>query len=721
MSERSQEFRNILDNYCMGIISNKPNYDGFSPIDTKTNLFWPCILYQVEVQVDSVDLDIFERTILKLAECKITKTKELAETLCMKAATVEFIQNRLVIKGLLNDRIFSLSEDGEAKLNKFSEKESGEIKVVSLLRDLNSGFFLDYVEENPARNSFTGSFFKKDLLQTRCHLPDGKYYEGNIVIPANFDLPDPETFLILRALRKFQKIAGKNSPIRLNAISNSAEIKSKELVLVHTKAFPTLSGDIFSTDAAGFGISDIFTDFIKKADLPWIKEIYRKGIVESEEKSDENSAEEKLRFEHPAISKHFYDSVCDLLNLQADMKSDPNLHEESIRIGEKIIYSAYTAFEHALKLYYADFNDAGKEDEAITLADTEARELNKEKISELEGFDSGRLFYRLAQNLGFSVTSEDLPLLKVYQGKIDGMRNHGEPELTPLLCLTLAYANSDPESPLAFLAKESPDFIREIFDLKSLRDNTLMAHGPGLTAADVSAENLEKTLKNVIHYAGLLNVKLEKDFEMIDKKTKNAFPKRASDARHIRQKRYKQKINLYDDFGYSVIMRLPTNLVNQMINWNITLDERKSVAGSSCSIVQQFFERAVLSILKKASPPAKELRSAGYAEEKCREANFFLESGNLPDSLRSVNPKRINLAVTGGGCQTLGSAIIAFVLLLSPEELQHIAKNYNGFILDLANLLDKRGHADLKDYSGQDVSTYKKIVTNIIRELIHYI
>ena len=726
MSEELREFKNFLDKNCTGIISNKPNYDGFSPIDsTKTNLFWPCILYQVEVQIDSADLDIFERTILKLAECKITKTRELAEMLCMKAETVEFIQNRLVIKRLLNDRLFSVSEEGLAKLDKFAQKTSGEIKVVSLLRDLNSGLFLDYVEENPAKNTFNGSFFKKDELLTRCNLPDGTSCRGNIVIPANFDLTDPPTFLILRAIRKFQKIAGKNSAIHLNAISNSVEIKSKELVLVHTKAFSILSGDkIFSTDAAGFGMSDIFTDFIKNADFPWIKEIYRKGTVESEETSVENSTEKKIRFEYPKISELLYNSICDLQNLQKNMKSSSNLREESKRIGEKIIYSAHTAFEYALQLHYTDFNDKLNEDHQINIADKKARELNREKISELEESDlSGKLFYLLAQDLGFRVTSEDLSLLKVYQGKINRIRdlNENEPELTPLLCLTLAYANSDPESPLAYLAQENPDFIQDIFDLKSLRDKTLMAHGPGLAATDVSEKNLEKILQNVMCYAVFLNEKLRKDFETINQKTKIAFSRNESRALQVLQRRYKQKISLYDDFGYSVINRLSTNLVNQMTNWTITLDEKKFVAATSCSLLQQFFENAVLSRLKYVSPPLKNARNADFAESKSREAGFILKSESLPDSLRKVNHKRINKAVCGGGCDTLGAAIIAFLILLSPEELQNIATNYNRFILDLADLLHARGHSDSKEYSWQEVSNYKETVANIIKELIHYI
>lgn len=734
MNERLQEFRNILDKECKGIISNKPNYEGFSPIDsTKTNLFWPCMLYQVEVKVDSVDLDIFERTVLKLSDCKITKIKELAENLCMESETVEFIQNRLVIKGLLNDRTFTITERGRGKLDKFAQKNSGEIKVVSLLRDLNTGLFLDYVEEHPAQNSFSGSFSKKeepDLLWTRCNLPDEKTFVGNIVVPANlFDFnrlksSEPEKFLILRAIRKFQRIAGKNSPVHLNDKSNSAEIKTRQLVLVHTKGFSNSSGDIFSTDAAGLGISDIFTEFIKKSDsdsFPWISSIYQKGNVETENKLEENLIEEKIRFEYPKISRVLYDSVCNLQKLQENVKSDSNLREEIKRVGEKIVYSAYTAFEYALQLHYADFNDTCKEDELIALADTEARKLNKEKISEMEGIDSGRLFYLLAQRLGFNVSSEDLSLLKVYQGKIDGMRKGDEPELTPLLCLTLAYANSDTGSPLAYLAQEDPDFIRNIFDLKSLRDKTLMAHGPGLRATDVSEKKLKDILQKIMEYSRFLNVKLGNDFETINKKTKNSFQINASNSQKILQKRYNQKTKLYDDFGYSVINRLPTNLVNQMINWKITLAERKFVAGSSCSLLQQFFESAVLSLLKYVSPPEKSERNADFASEKIKTAGFSLKAGRVSDSLRTVNYKRINKAVCGGGCDTLGAAIIAFLLLLSPEELRNVAKNNDKFILGLSNLLEERGHSDLNEYSAQQVSTYNKIATYIIKELIQYI
>ena len=736
-SKDVQEFRKFLDDECKGIISNKPNYEGFSPIDsTKTNLFWPCMLYQVEVCVDSADLDIFERTILKLAECSETKTKEIAEDLCMKEETVEFIQNRLVKRNLLQERVFSLTEYGKAKLDKFAKESSKKTEVVSLLRDLYTGLFLDFVEISPAKNSFSGTFpdkEKKSIL-TRLNLPGENPMVGNVIYPKDFSAfnrlkelryENPSNFLILRAIRKFQKAAGKASPVKLNDKSNFVEIKSRELVLVHTKAFTNFSGDIFSTDAAGLGMSDVFTDFLKNADsksYPWIEKIYDKGVVFSEEKDKQNLIEEKVRFEYPRVSKIFYDSLLNLKSLGGKVNSDINLRDEAKRIGEKIIYSSYTAFEYALKLYYDGFNDENAENVSIMAADADARKQNSERLSETKGFDERtKFFYRLAQNLGFNVTSENLSLLKVQQGKLDSMREGDVPELMPLLCLALAYADSDSESPIACLAKEKPDFIREIFDLKALRDKTFLAHGPGLMPADVSKENIEKKLRNVIYYARFLNEKLAKDFAEIDKRTQNCSEGFTSSASKILQNRYVQKLALCKDFGFSAVNSLSTNLVKQMINWNITLQERKSVATSSSSVVQQFFECAVLSILKNVSPPENNLRNAEHVLEKCREAGFYLRNGNLPDSLSTVKPAKIKLAVTGGGCQTLGSAVNAFVLLLSARELKAIAYRNEMFISDVAKILEGRGHSDLNEYSEQEVSTWKKIVTGIIKEIIEYI
>ena len=70
-----------------------------------------------------------------------------------------------------------------------------------------------------------------------------------------------------------------------------------------------------------------------------------------------------------------------------------------------------------------------------------------------------------------------------------------------------------------------------------------------------------------------------------------------------------------------------------MINWNITITERKFVVGSSCSLLQQFFENTVQSLLKYVSPPEKTYRNAEFAAEKCKNAGFYLESGSLSDSL----------------------------------------------------------------------------------------
>jgi hypothetical protein len=187
------------------------------------------------------------------------------------------------------------------------------------------------------------------------------------------------------------------------------------------------------------------------------------------------------------------------------------------------------------------------------------------------------------------------------------------------------------------------------------------------------------------------------------------------------EKRYEKRVELYELFGNSRINNLPKALREQLIDCLMTFKEKKFVAGTTCAVLQHFFEYAIQGILENTSIPDKNSRTATVAEQKCIKAGFSLRKGCLPISLQTVNYKRINKAICGGGCETIGAGIIGFILLISDDELLDIAKRHPDFILHLDAMINSRGHSDVKEYSDEEVSTYKENVTYIVKELINYI
>ena len=730
MTERQKSELEILRKKNKGIISNEPCFEGFIHIrNSHTNLFWPCIMYQVEVQVDNSKLDIFERTVLKLAECNITKTKDIADSMNMEAETIEFIQNRLVIKGYLKDRLCSVTDKGHAYLDEYIKGDYTEAKVICLFKDLNSGEFIDLVEVHPAKNTLTIYSEKNGTIESSFNLPGNERKKGIVVVSSNYErliASEPEAYLLLRTIRKYNKTAKQESKILLSKISNSVEIKSKEIVFVHTVGFTTTNGEVYSTDAAGIGISDIFTDFIRNTndnEHPWIRSIFEKGNakINNEEKEADNK-HEKPRFSYPAVSNPIFNAVKAFNEIKSVKGENYIAREDMKRSGEIIYYNIFTALEYALKMYYADFKSREKEDITIQLADQEARQMNKTKIKELGIVeDNIFLFYILAQNLSINLPYNYLTLLKVYPGKIKSMRDENQPELIPLLCLCLANAIDDPKVPLSFLAKDYPDFMIDFFKLKELRDKTSMAHGPGLTFSDVSESKCKEIIDKIVFYVEYLNEKLKADNKLLTDYFKDDIHNSKYQYASYVQKIYEKKLELYKDYGYVTINKLPANLIKQMVNSLITFGDRKYVAGSACSVLQQFFEYSITAMLKYMMPAAKEQRNCNFVAEKCRNVYFELKNNELPDSIGTVNYKKINKAVCGGGCDTLGAGIISFLILVPENQLMDISKQYPKFILDLDFLLKSRGHSDIREYSEQKVSIYKKIVTNIIKILIKYI
>ena len=152
----------------------------------------------------------------------------------------------------------------------------------------------------------------------------------------------------------------------------------------------------------------------------------------------------------------------------------------------------------------------------------------------------------------------------------------------------------------------------------------------------------------------------------------------------------------------------------------MSLKDKKYIVGSICSVMQQIFEESIVSILRRVNPPVKEQRNTKYASEKCKNAGFYLTSGVLPESLNTVNYRRVNKAVCGA-CDTLGAAVIGFILLADDRELKDISSRHPEMIIDIDKLLKQRGHKDVREYSSEEVSTFENIYTYIIKEILNFI
>ena len=717
------KFRNVIHNDSYSAKS------AFSvEKNTITNLLWPCVLYRVEVQSAKMLLDIFERTVLGLAECKINSTADVASQMKMTPEIIDFIQNRLVAKELLKSKTYEITDKGSECLKKVLSDQGAEPIVGCVLKDLISGKLLDYAVENPPLNTIKGIFPGDNMPYARYYLPGNDERKANLVFPDSIDIIEinrsskPEPALILRAIRKFNKSVDEESRVPLSNSSNKAEIKTDELVLVATTAFATSTGDIYSTDATGLVISDIYTDFIQETDHntnPWLDRIIENGIVKFDEDSVEDR-ENAPKFNYPSVSKLLFETYKKINSIRnMNIKEGISEREEIQRKGEEIIYDLYSAFEEVMKLHYQNNHDIFSEDAQIRAADEEARQLNKHLLSESESIDSSTLlYYPLAETLGFELTEQEKQSLRVYKGKLKGMRDGEAAEFAPLLCLALAYANTKDETPLDFLCEKHPDFISQMLSLKELRDKTYIAHGPGIGANDVKYEIVSEYMKFIWSCSVILCPELEEDIKVI-----SGFSIQDEQYKNYSMKynlRFNSKMDLYKKFGNSTINSLNSNLVNQMINCKMSLSEGRYIVGSICSVMQQILEETIVAVLRRTNPPAKEKRTSDYAAEKCRNTGFYMREGKLPDTLSTVNYKRINKAVCGV-CDTLGAAVVGFILLADETELKDMASRHPEMFLDIDNLLKQRGHKDVREYSSEEMAAFENIYTYIIKEILNFI
>ena len=98
-------------------------------------------------------LNIFEETVLKLANVSIHNTKQVSELICFDNDLTQFVQNKLLSLGYVKKE-YTISPDGMAYLNEMEENKSNIKKIrCKVFADASSGIFklLPYIHTGEVR------------------------------------------------------------------------------------------------------------------------------------------------------------------------------------------------------------------------------------------------------------------------------------------------------------------------------------------------------------------------------------------------------------------------------------------------------------------------------------------------------------------------------------------------------------------------------------------
>jgi hypothetical protein len=309
----------------------------------------------------------------------------------------------------------------------------------------------------------------------------------------------------------------------------------------------------------------------------------------------------------------------------------------------------------------------------------------------------------LASELGFERPGQGFR--PVPKGKLDDYLR-GMPELETVLAIALLQAELDSDHPMRSLASAHPEFIVRVRTLAS--DRGERAHGQ--RAAPMSDVELasEPFMRDSI---STLLPAIQFDSIAATSET----PSRADLRLEARNK-------LLQSFGHRRFKKLGPSAQGSLQSAEMFLlassdgDDARSFVSDLYSALQAVL-RNFLGDVAPVDIPTWE-----YTKQAARNAHDA-GLGALPESLTSVNPRRIEDALQGND-RSLGASVMSFLLTAGPETLKEVQFQKPDFLEFLARIPSMRGHAnqpvlmqrqDMRTLSRSTVTTVGMLL-DLIRE-----
>ena len=674
------------------------------------DILWPCHAFTASIPVKKKRaLNTLEETILKLTEVESSDTERLSDSCCLDQELVSFIQNRLYQLGLLSSR-YEVSEQGKELLEDWSASiEEHEYTVVNIFVDLHNGQLIPYINSNVLsyenvkycdnkneRVGFSiGAIGSEHSVNAKIIRPEKESHWD--IVPTGGD--------VQKAIKDFRKnynryaiLSSNNENCPPSLISRAAiSIQdTPELVYLHSKIVVQKGNpDIVVTDGIGFGFSSAFRRHLVNKDFPWLADLADQGLVNTfdTENASDTDGIEQIPSKYREIGKRLKRAAI-ALDSAVNIDSDSTNSEREIRrYSDKAIKNLYASLEWSLRQVVFD-----------------NQSVQWESIFGYQSFgDNEKLLYEFARNIGFSLSEKSQSILQVKPGAIRQIAN-GTVELQPLLALSLAGANSDPNHPLHDLAYKNPGFLDLTFELKKLRDP--IEHG-GLHETGISITELQDIQTEVRDVISCMVSNVDKILGSDQSQTVSTD--------NVDQVRLKARLSLNRFFGLAFLECLSRELKEQLTRIEICKQELSEdnhmvfVTGLASSV--QLAISAVMSDRSQSEVLSTDLKETAF--QRAVEVGLIQNLDVVPKTLLTVRSDRVSGAAMGGNT-TLGAQLIAFLALSSDQELTQIRNNTPHLIQTVAELISLRGHGNTSviRISEDSLLSLGNSVFEIIRSLM---
>jgi aryl carrier-like protein len=739
------------------IISFRPNLNGLR-IASKKSILWPCHAFKVSVPSRrKKDINIFEKTILKLCATESSNTRKLADITCLDNEIVMFIKHRLHQQDLLTDR-FELNENAKTLLDEWNKGQQDYIAATVYVDLIGGNLMPVVVAESPGYEKVIDHGDSNGYIRFKI----GSAGKGNKITALQL-LPErsnmaakPTSNEVAKTIKAFRRLHKRYSLLTENRIGRPSFYLGSDAITVEQE--PELvflnciviiqSGnpDFLITDAFGFGFSNTFKESLyrkAKSDNKidnWLIRLKENGLVKnpikSEVKDSEGENNVPAGFSHEL---HKYPEIQNRLrraesrlNKAKSLEVNSTSHEkEKKRLISEFVKGLYDALEWTFRQVV--FENPVDHWEQIFASGTYK--------------NNASLLHQLAAKIGFSVSGLGSSILNVKPGQIKAYSN-GTVELQPLIALAIAGASHDAIHPLNNLVHKGGDCLTFIANLKKLRDTA--AHGGKLNYAELMQATAywctecdkafdlidtpdqcpdcgQKVLKI---YTTILDDYRKRTHHIIFNLYPHLQGKSGEISQHITaelkdidQLRLNARIEIDKYFGLSLVQLMPRSLSEDLMKIELLWDDIKKGTGCVQTYINTLASVLQISLfnsyhdLNRLNGKLSNLTVT--ALEKANEAEFHLIDRQLPERIETTNKNRVKSACSGNN-STLGANIIAFLILMSEDRLKYISKHIPDFLILVANIIELRGHGNNPQHklSDDELHSLKTDAFKIIKMLM---
>jgi len=605
-------------------------------IGKPNRLAWPVNIYRVTIPKalsDGDGLNAFERVVMKLLNAiGAMDAHALADETRIPLDFVKGVLLRLQDKGIIDEHNAIIKQD-----NDYGEGEAAKATVfvtAILFRELATGKILPFLhfldKSNPLRKREEERFVQM-VSANKAHIQ---------YVPVPRDV-----ISALRAMKKRSKDFGdddKTPAVQQITIAHSPELCYLDCPIAIQKS----DGEFRIADPFGNGFSLVLESAFERlleqdSKLTvWLgkwKESLRNP------RPPKPDSRQKEPFENDANWQRYPKLI---LNLRPNAQFRP-------------ILKIYASLEWAL--FYAccrrPFDDAIR-----TL------KLTKQ-------FEHSAVLGKAAQSVGLELPKFDF--WSILEGKLLAFQD-GQAELGTVLAIAILQAEKDESHPLHRIASSHPDLISRLLDIKKNRDDK--GHGKGGADAPESELPSDSFMRKIVN-ALLPDIRFAT--EPVAELDRDARADSLLDAR----------ASIQSEFGFKIFNHLGEDLQNRLIHaerfWLSCKDgdDALAFAFDLYAAVQAAFEK---DLVGKVPPDIRESEFVNAAGEKAASAGLCKA---LPECLRTVKVLFIRQTLLGDG-KTLGSCIIAFLLVSDSDTLRVFTDSQPSFINDVETVITRRGHGN---------------------------